>query len=263
MLPEAKKAGHEASGQEVRERRTEDMENVIRCRKCGKKMKQKRIDEFKVKLCCDCGFSEYRPAPSASRAINPHYSKESLLPVTFDDTGEFVFQVERADREKMEIITLEEISMLASSDYDLSQVLRSVCEKTAKRLDVDICSIYLWDSDLECLTLRGTYGLSQDAVGKARLKIGEGITGSAIQEKKPILVPDISNDPRYKYFAETKEEQYRIKTMYSFPIFQGDRPFGVLNAQTVVMRDFKDDERYFVGVVANIVLGAVKMRKRL
>ncbi len=235
------------------------MESIIRCRKCGKKMKSVRVDDYRVKISCTCGFSEYRTAPAASKAINPHFSRESLLPLTFDDSGRFFFE-QRADREQKEIITLEEISMLASSDYDLKDVLRAVAEKTARRLGVDICSVYLWDG--EYLVLSGTYGLAQEAVGKARLKIGEGITGSAVAAKKPLLIPDVSKDPRYRYFPETKEEQYKIKTMYSYPIFSGEEPFGVLNAQTVVTREFKEDEIYFVSVIANLILGAVKMRKR-
>lgn len=236
------------------------MDNIIRCRKCGKKMKSSRIDDYQVKFSCECGFSEYAPAPSASKAINPHLSRESLMPIKFDNSGEFSFQVDRADREKREIITLEEISMLASSDYDLGEVLATVVEKTAKRLGVDVCSIYLWDG--EQLVLRATYGLSQDAVGKAKLKVGEGVTGSAVAEGRPLLVADISEDDRYHYFPETKEEQYKIKTMYSYPIFSGTEPLGVVNAQTVLKREFADDEIYFVGVIANLILGAVKMRRK-
>jgi len=235
------------------------MESIIRCRKCGKKMKSARVDDYRIKLSCTCGFSEYRTAPSATKAINPHFSKESLLPLTFDDSGRFFFE-QRADREQKEIITLEEISMLASSDYNLEEVLKAVVEKTARRLGVDICSIYLWDG--EYMVLRATHGLAQEAVGKARLKIGEGITGSAVDAKKPLLIPDVSTDKRYMYFPETREEQYRIKTMYSYPIFSGTEPFGVLNAQTVVSREFSDDEIYFVSVIANLILGAVKMRKK-
>jgi len=222
-------------------------------------MKSSRVNDNKVKFLCSCGFSEYRPAPSKSRAINPHYSDQSLHGLKFDHSGEFYFESQRADRERMEIISLEEISMLASSDYDLDEVLRGVAEKTAKRLGVDICSIYLWDG--EQLVMRGTYGLSQNGIGKAKLKIGEGITGSAVKEGKPLLIPDVTKDSRYKYFPETKEEQYRIKTMYSYPIFLSGEPFGVLNAQTVVLREFKEDEIYFVSVIANLILGAVKMRK--
>ncbi len=236
------------------------METIIRCRKCGKKMKSSRVDDYRIKVSCTCGFSEYRTAPAATKAINPHFSKESLLPLSFDDSGRFFFE-QRADREQKEIITLEEISMLASSDYDLDEVLKGVVEKTARRLGVDVCSIYLWDG--EYLVLRGTYGLAQEAVGKAKLKIGEGITGSAVEARKPLLIPDISQDPRYRYFPETKEEQYKIKTMYSYPFFLGDKPFGVLNAQTVVTREFTEDEIYFVSVIANLILGAVKMRKKL
>lgn len=236
------------------------MESIIRCRKCGKKMKTLRVDDYRIKVSCTCGFSEYRTASSASRTVNPHFSKESLLPLVFDESGKFFFEAERADRERKEIITLEEISMLASSDYDLSEVLKKVCEKTAKRLGVDICSVYLWDG--ERLVLTGTYGLAQEAVGKAKLKIGEGITGNAMKEGKPLFIEDVSRDPRYRYFQETKEEQYRIKTMYSYPIFLGSDPFGVLNAQTVVTKEFTDDELSFVAVVANLILGAVKMRKK-
>ena len=236
------------------------MESITRCRKCGKKMKTIRVDDYRIKVSCTCGFSEFRTAPAATRAINPHFSKESLLPVAVDVSGTF-FVHQQADREQKEIITLQEISMLASSDYDLDEILKVVVEKTARRLGVDICSIYLWDG--EHLVLRATHGLSQDAVGKARLKIGEGITGSAVQNRSPLLISDISKDARYRYFPETKEEQYKIKTMYSYPIFAGQEPFGVLNAQTVVTREFTADEISFISVIANLVLGAVKMRKNI
>ncbi len=238
------------------------MESIVRCRKCGKKMKSARVDDYKTKISCGtCGFSEYRTSPRASRAINPHFSRESLLPITFDENGRFFFEAQRADRERKEIITLEEISMLASSDYLLDEVLKGVVEKTAKRLGVDICSIYLWDG--EALVLRATHGLAQEAVGKARLAIGSGITGSAVKEKRPLYIEDIAKDQRYKYFKETKEEQYKIKSMYSYPIFSGEEPFGVLNAQTVVVREFTEDENSFVSVIANLILGAVKMRKKV
>lgn len=235
------------------------MEPIIRCRKCGSKMSSSRIDDFKVKFSCACGFSEYAPAPSTSKAINPNLSPESLVSIKFDERGKFFMEVKRADRERMEIITLEEISMLASSDYDLGEVLKNMAEKTAKRLGVDICSIYLWDG--EYLVLRGTYGLSQDAVGKAKLKMGEGVSGSAVAEGSPLLVKDVSKDPRYRFFPETQQEQRRIKTMYSHPIFSGGEPLGCVNAQTVEPHEFKEDETHFVSVVANLILGAVKMRK--
>jgi len=236
------------------------METVIRCRKCGKKMHSVKVDDYKIKSYCDCGYLEYKTASAASKTINPHLSKQNLMPLVFDEHGRFFFEVERADREKQEIMTLEELSMLASSDYDIKDILKTVAEKTAKRIGVDICSIYLWEDDN--LVLEGTFGLSQNAVGKAKLKSGEGITGSALEKRHPLLIEDVSTDERYHYFPETKEEQYKIKSMYSYPIFSGDVPFGALNIQTVVTKEFTDDELSFVAVVANLILGAVKIRKK-
>ena len=229
------------------------MEFITRCRKCGKKMKSERVDDYRVKLVCSCGFWEFKTMPTTSKAINPYYPQDTFSHIKIDEKGGIVFEMERANREKMEIMTLEEISMLASSDYDLNEVLQSVVEKTAKRLGVDVSSIYLWDG--KELVLRATTSFRKEAIGKVRLKLGEGITGSAAKERKPIIVKDVSKDPRYKRFAELREQDYT--TMLSHPIIHKGELFGVLNVQTIAPKDFQEDEMYFVSVIANMLLSAI------
>ncbi len=235
------------------------MNSTARCRKCGKRMKSERIDDYKVKFSCPCGFSEYETMPAASKIINPHFNRTVLSPIKVDESKGIVFEIERADRERMEIITLDELSMLTSSDYDLDDVLQSIVDKTAERLGVDICSVYIWDGGY--MVLRASHGLFE-AIGKARLRIGEGVTGSAVKASHPIFVNDIRQDSRYKYFEETKEEQSKIRSMLSYPIFFKGEPLGVLNAQTKEIREFKEDESHFVSIIANLILGAIRMRKR-
>lgn len=235
------------------------MESITRCRKCGKKMKSEKVDDYRVKLVCSCGFWEFKTMPSASRAINPYYAKDAFSHIKIDEKGGIVFEMERANREKMEIMTLEEISMLASSDYDLNGVLQSVVEKTAKRLGVDVSSIYLWDG--KELVLTATTSFRKEAIGKVRLKLEEGITGSAAKEGKPIIVKDVSKDPRYKRFAELREQEYT--TMLSHPIIHKGELFGVLNVQTIAPKDFQEDEIYFVSVIANMILSAIRIRKKV
>ncbi|HBR16587.1 MAG TPA: GAF domain-containing protein [Deltaproteobacteria bacterium] len=235
------------------------MEFITRCRKCGKKMKSERVDDYRVKLVCSCGFWEFKTMPTTSKAINPYYPQDTFSHIKIDEKGGIVFEMERANREKMEIMTLEEISMLASSDYDLNEVLQSVVEKTAKRLGVDVSSIYLWDG--KELVLRATTSFRKEAIGKVRLKLGEGITGSAAKERKPIIVKDVSKDPRYKRFAELREQDYT--TMLSHPIIHKGELFGVLNVQTIAPKDFQEDEMYFVSVIANMLLSAIRIRKKV
>ncbi|OGQ41511.1 MAG: histidine kinase, partial [Deltaproteobacteria bacterium RIFCSPLOWO2_01_FULL_42_9] len=223
------------------------------------KMKSERVDDYRVKLVCSCGFWEFKTMPTTSKAINPYYPQDTFSHIKIDEKGGIVFEMERANREKMEIMTLEEISMLASSDYDLNEVLQSVVEKTAKRLGVDVSSIYLWDG--KELVLRATTSFRKEAIGKVRLKLGEGITGSAAKERKPIIVKDVSKDPRYKRFAELREQDYT--TMLSHPIIHKGELFGVLNVQTIAPKDFQEDEMYFVSVIANMLLSAIMIRKKV
>ncbi|MBI3397655.1 MAG: GAF domain-containing protein [Deltaproteobacteria bacterium] len=234
------------------------MEFITRCRKCGRKMKSERVDDYRVKLVCLCGFWEFKTMPAASKAINPYYPRDTFSHVKIDEKGGIVFEMEMANREKMEIMTLEEISMLASSDYDLNDVLQSVVEKTAKRLGVDVSSIYLWNG--KGLVLRATTSFVKEAIGKVKLKLGEGITGTAAKEGKPIYVKDVSQDPRYKKFSELREQDY--KSMLSHPIIHKGKLFGVLNVQTVAIKEFQEDEMYFVSVISNLILGAIRMRKK-
>src|SRR3970040_285389 len=207
------------------------MESITRCRKCGKKMKSERVDDYRVKLVCSCGFWEFKTMPAASKAINPYYARDTFSHVKIDEKGGIVFEMERANREKMEIMTLEEISMLASSDYALDEVLQSVVEKTAKRLGVDVSSIYLWNGKELVLTATTSF------------------------------VKDVSKDPRYKKFAELREKDY--KSMLSHPIIHKGDLFGVLNVQTVDIKEFQEDEIYFVSVIANMLLGAIRIRKKV
>lgn len=235
------------------------MEAITHCRKCGKKMKNERVDDYRVKLACQCGFWEFKTMPAASKAINPYYSQDTFSHIKIDEKGGMVFEMERANREKMEIMTLEEISMLASSDYDLDDVLQSVVEKTAKRLGVDVSSIYLWDG--KELVIRATTSFIKDAIGKVKLKLGEGITGAAAEQGKPIYVRDVSNDPRYKKFSELREKNY--SSMLSHPIIHKGELFGVLNVQTIAPKEFQEDEIYFVSVIANMLLSAIRLRKKM
>ena len=53
-----------------------------------------------------------------------------------------------------------------------------ITRRTADVMGMDSCSIYLLDNSHESLVLKATSGLAAGAVGRARLQVGEGPTGS-------------------------------------------------------------------------------------
>ena len=235
------------------------MQISARCRKCGRVMNSQRIDNYRVKMSCPCGFSDYRTVTEKVKTVNPYLHKANFTPYVESEKGKMVLTMQRANREHMEIISLEEISMLVSSDFELAEVLQSVSTKLAKQLNASVCNIYLLED--EELVLKATYGFEPDKIGKIRLKIGEGITGTVAKEMQPINLSRASQDPRYKVFPELNEEKYN--SMLSFPITDKKDVFGVINLQTTSMRNFPEDEIYFVSIIANLILSAIKLRQRV
>jgi signal transduction protein with GAF and PtsI domain len=191
--------------------------------------------------------------------VNPFLNKASFTPFIESEKEKMVLTMQRANREHLEIISLEEISMLVSSDFDLPEILQQLAAKVAGQLKVSVCSIYLMDGDE--LVMSATHGFDPSFIGKIRIKLGEGITGTVAKEGQCISLSQASNDPRYKPFIELHEDKYN--SMLSYPIGDKNAVYGVINLNSTSMKTFNEDEIYFVSIIANLILTAVKLRKRV
>ena len=234
------------------------MQLTAHCRKCGRVMNSQRIDTCRVRMSCSCGFSDFRAMPETVQTANPFYRESRFTPHGEHEKGKMALLMRRADREHLEIISLEEISMLVSFDFELPDVLQSISSKLAMQLNANVCNIYLREG--EDLVLKATHGFDQKHVGKIRLKIGEGITGAVARDMQPLNLSNASRDPRFKVFPELNEERYNA--MLSFPITDRKEISGVINLQTTSVRHFTEDEIHFASIIANLILSAIKLRQR-
>ncbi len=109
-------------------------------------------------------------------------------------------------------------------------------DHVAKRLDADVCSIYLTGTDMKRLTLRATRGLDVRSVRKVTLNFGEGLVGLAAQRGETVATEHASRDPHYRYFPETGEERY--ESLLAAPLIVQGVTIGVLVIQTIESRHF-------------------------
>jgi phosphotransferase system enzyme I (PtsP) len=121
---------------------------------------------------------------------------------------------------------LADVAEVVSRSHDLDETLSNVVDLVAKRLDADVCSIYLGGANLKRLRLSATVGLYKDAVGRVELREDEGLVGLAAAREHP----------RYKYFPETGEE--RFESFMAAPLLVRGLAIGVLTVQTRVPRRF-------------------------
>jgi len=70
-----------------------------------------------------------------------------------------------------------ELTNLLAGSYTIDNFLLQAASMVARYLDAQVCSIYLYDESTDELVLSATSGLNPGAVGKIRVKMGEGIAG--------------------------------------------------------------------------------------
>ncbi len=155
-----------------------------------------------------------------------------------------------------ELRFLQRLALMAASTLDPRALMDRVIAETTETAKTDVCSIYLLKPDGEALLLTATNGLSQAGVGRVRLRVGEGITGWAAAERRPIVVTDVRSEPRFRWLHGV--DQARFVSMCSVPIISGDRLVGVLNVQTDDLREFTEADVGLLAAIAAQVAGALE-----
>jgi phosphotransferase system enzyme I (PtsP) len=217
-----------------------------------------KTDVDYIHWACGCGFYERTPARTTP-AVKSRREEDIFARIRFKEGGDVMLEVPRTSNSQYELLSLDEISRLVSSGIPIREVLNEITEKIARRMNVEVCSIYLNRGGE--LVLSATHGLSRDAVGKIRLAIGEGITGAAAKAGKPVAVHDAASDPRYRHFDVAREEAYMA--MFSCPIMDDGRVVGVINVQTVRSRSFTPPEISYITIVANLIRTCLRLRDRI
>ncbi|MGH7295274.1 MAG: GAF domain-containing protein [Polyangiaceae bacterium] len=111
----------------------------------------------------------------------------------------------------------------------LLTLLDEAPRRIAVILEVEVCSLYVLEGDRSELVMRGNVGFSHAAIGQVRLRVGEGITGEAVEYMRPIATSSAEQYASYKHFAELGEE--RFPAFLAVPIRGKSGPLGALVVQ--------------------------------
>src|SRR2546423_3020490 len=161
-----------------------------------------------------------------------------------------------AERKLSELSFLHEVAQLASSARDWDEMLRIVIGRTTDAMRAEVSSLYLLDRNESLLRLVATNGLNRGGIGRATLRLGEGIVGWVANARVPLAARDVRTEPRWKWVPEVDEK--RFVSMLSVPVVMHDEVIGVMNVQTVEPRDFGREQIDFLQTIANQVAGIIE-----
>ena len=96
---------------------------------------------------------------------------------------------------------------------------------------------------------RQTQSVSEAYNKKPPIKLGEGVAGKVALEKKPMIIPDVCNDPYYRNKEIAEKEG--LCSLVSLPLMVRGKIVGVLNLYTSKPREFHDDDIKTLTTIAN------------
>jgi phosphotransferase system enzyme I (PtsP) len=154
---------------------------------------------------------------------------------------------------------LADVAGIVSRSHDLGETLGNVVDLVAKRLDADVCSVYLVGADLQHLVLSATVGLAKESVGKVRLGLGEGLVGHVAGRGEAMAFSDAQDHPAYRYFPETGEERFASLMAAPLRVRGSGSSFtiGALVVQTRERREFAAADLELLDTCAQVIAPVV------
>jgi diguanylate cyclase (GGDEF)-like protein len=132
------------------------------------------------------------------------------------------------------VAVLYDASQAVLSAPDLDEVLHQILIIARDYFHLQNVAILLVDEEKEELYVRCQIGWA-DSLAHLRLPMGSGITGAAAQQKRPVHVPDVSQDPRYI------PSSFKTKSEFAVPLIVQGAVAGVLDCQSDTVGYFESD----------------------
>jgi signal transduction protein with GAF and PtsI domain len=152
-------------------------------------------------------------------------------------------------RKALQLETLSQVSETVVSNRVIEDVMHLIVTMTAQMMGSKICSIRLLEQSSCELRIVATQSLSEQYRLKPNLKVGQSISGRAVQERRPIIVPDVTRERDYMYPDIARKEG--LCSLLSVPMMIRDKAVGVINSYTSMPHAFTAEEVRLMQAIAN------------
>src|SRR5271167_300506 len=151
---------------------------------------------------------------------------------------------ERVRQQADTLLLLNEVGRETSSILDVEELLRRAAEQIKRVIDYQILSLMLYDENQKVFRHRLDVKHGQRVQGKMRVAVSEGIVGAAATLKEPVVVPDVTIDPRYVMVnPETRSE-------LAIPMMHKGKVIGVLDLESPQLNYFTEDHVQTLSILA-------------
>jgi sigma-B regulation protein RsbU (phosphoserine phosphatase) len=151
----------------------------------------------------------------------------------------------------VEPLLLKVADVMATS-LDLDTTLRRVAEVVREVIDYQIFAILLLNEKTQELRFRFQIGYPPEVAERARIKVGEGVTGMAAQERQAILIDDVTLDSRYIAALPN------VRSELAVPLTTKNRVIGVIDLEAKDPGYFNEEHMRLLTLIASRMAAGIE-----
>src|SRR5947209_14478987 len=155
-------------------------------------------------------------------------------------------------RERAELLDfLLEVSTVTAETLDLDRLLANVAEIIKDVVPYELFAILLYNERARTLRMRYSIGHRDEVAKSLAIKAGEGITGAAAEDRRPILVKDVRKDSRYLNALDA------VRAELAVPMLVRGKLVGIIDLQATHLKAFSEQDQALLVLIASRVAIAI------
>ncbi len=156
-----------------------------------------------------------------------------------------LYQAQRQHAAQLKIIG--EVGRQIASILDLDELLHQVVNTLVESFGYYHANLLLVEANTNEIVLKASAGQAGRRFEGDRLKIGQqGIIGWVAGEGQPLLVNDVTQEPRYRFVEELKDTRSELAA----PILLHGEVIGVIDVQSVRLNAFDEEDLFTLQALA-------------
>ncbi|MGB7556690.1 MAG: GAF domain-containing protein [Candidatus Korobacteraceae bacterium] len=140
---------------------------------------------------------------------------------------------------------LLEVADAVNRTLDLNTLLQRVAEMLKKVIDYEIFAILLLNEKAQELRVRFQVGHPPEVAERIRIKVGQGVTGQAVQRRETVLVNDVTAEQNFINSAPG------VRSELAAPLIAKNKVIGVIDVEAAQPGAFTEEHKHLLTLFAS------------
>jgi Nif-specific regulatory protein len=163
-----------------------------------------------------------------------------------------------------EVQALCEIAQLVGSATELQTTLSEILRILHDTLYMERASLVLFDETAGHLTIKASYGLTEEEKERGVYNLDEGVIGKVFRSKSPFVVRDIKSEPLFLNRTQSRSIDKSNIAFIGVPVLLRNEPVGVLTLDRLFAPDVSfEEDVHFITVVATLIAQFIELNKTI